>query len=98
LLQSEADGWNHLYLFKFVKGRPIIKQITKGPWEVTEVLGFTKDGKYVLYENTMTSPLERHVHALDWTNSKVDATGMKIKAIDVTPFIGTNKCSFEAFT
>ncbi len=96
LLQSEADGWNHLYLFKFVKGRPIIKQITKGPWEVTEVLGFTKDGKYVLYENTMASPLERHVHALDWANSKVDATGMKIKAIDLTPFIGTNKCSFEA--
>lgn len=96
LLQAEADGWNHLYLFKFAKGKPIIKQITKGPWEVTDVMGFTKDGKYLLYENTMASPLERHVHALDWAASKVDATGMKIKAIDLTPFIGTNKCSFEA--
>ena len=96
LLQTEADGWNHLYLFKFAKGKPVIKQITKGPWEVTEVLGFTKDGKYVLFENTMASPLERHVHALDWAKSKVDATGMKTKSIDLTPFIGTNKCSFEA--
>ena len=96
LLQTEADGWNHLYLFKFAKGKPVIKQITKGPWEVTEVLGFTKDGKYVLFENTMASPLERHVHALNWAMSKVDATGMKIKSIDLTPFIGTNKCSFEA--
>jgi dipeptidyl-peptidase-4 len=96
LLQTEADGWNHLYLFKFAKGKPVIKQITKGSWEVTEVLGFTKDGKYVLFENTMASPLERHVHALDWAKSKVDATGMKTKSIDLTPFIGTNKCSFEA--
>lgn len=95
LLQTEADGWNHLYLFKFAKGKPVIKQITKGPWEVTEVLGFTKDGKYVLFENTFTSPLERHVHALDWAMSKVDATGMKIKSMDLTPFTGTNKASFE---
>jgi dipeptidyl aminopeptidase/acylaminoacyl peptidase len=36
------------------------------------------------------------VHALNWAMSKVDANGMKIKSIDLTPFIGTNKCSFEA--
>lgn len=95
LLQSESDGWNHLYLFKFANKRPIIKQITKGNWEVTDVLGFTKDGKYLLFENTMASPLERHVHALDWAMSKVDATGMKIKSIDLTPSNGTNKCSFN---
>ena len=95
LLQSESDGWNHLYLFKFTNKRPIIKQITKGNWEVTDVLGFTKDGKYLLFENTMASPLERHLHALDWAMSKVDATGMKIKSIDLTPSNGTNKCSFN---
>ncbi len=96
LLQSESDGWNHLYLFKFVNKRPIIKQITKGNWEVTDVLGFTKDGKYLLFENTMASPLERHVHALDWEESKVTALGMSTKTIDLTPSNGTNKCSFNA--
>jgi dipeptidyl-peptidase-4 len=104
LLQTEADGWNHLYLFKFAKGKPVIKQITKGLWEVTEVLGFTKDGQYVLFENTFTSPLERHVHALDWANSKVNAQGMmtpiakgsKETMFNLTPFGGTNKCTFEA--
>ena len=104
LLQTEADGWNHLYLFKFAKGKPVIKQITKGPWEITEVLGFTKDGQFVLFENTFTSPLERHVHALDWANSKVNAQGMmtpiakgsKETMFNLTPFGGTNKCSFEA--
>ena len=96
LLQSESDGWNHLYLFKFANKRPIIKQITKGNWEVTDVLGFTKDGKYLLFENTMASPLERHVHALDWKESKVTATGMSAKIIDLTPSNGTNKCSFNA--
>ncbi|MFN4940683.1 MAG: DPP IV N-terminal domain-containing protein, partial [Bacteroidota bacterium] len=103
LLQTEADGWNHLYLFKFAKGKPVIKQITKGPWEITEVLGFTKDGQFVLFENTFTSPLERHVHALDWANSKVNAQGMgsqfantgKAAMLDLTPFTGTNKASFE---
>jgi dipeptidyl-peptidase-4 len=104
LLQSEADGWNHLYLFRFVKGKPVIRQITKGAWEVTEVLGFTNDGKYLLFENTMASPLERHVHAIDWAISKVNAQGMatpiakgsKETSFDLTPFAGTNKCSFEA--
>jgi dipeptidyl-peptidase-4 len=96
LLQSESDGWNHLYLFKFANKRPIIKQITKGNWEVTDILGFTKDGKYLLFENTMASPLERHVHALDWKESKVTATGMLTKSIDLTPSNGTNKCSFNA--
>lgn len=96
LLQSESDGWNHLYLFKFANNRPIIKQITKGNWEVTDVLGFTKDGKYVLFENTMASPLERHVHAMEWEKSKVTATGMSTKTMDLTPSNGTNKCVFHA--
>ncbi|MBM3438069.1 MAG: S9 family peptidase [Bacteroidetes bacterium] len=103
VLQTEADGWNHLYLFRFIKGKPVIRQITKGRWEVTEVLGFTKDGKYLLFENTMASPLERHVHALDWANSKVNAQGMatpiakgsKETTFELTPFAGTNKCSFN---
>ncbi|MEK0440445.1 MAG: hypothetical protein RLZZ504_1361, partial [Bacteroidota bacterium] len=103
VLQSEADGWNHLYLFRFVKGKLVIRQITKGNWEVTEVLGFTQDGKYLLFENTMASPLERRVHALDWANSKVNALGMatpiakgsKETTHDLTPFAGTNKCSYN---
>jgi len=104
VLQSEADGWNHLYLFRFVKGKPVIRQITKGNWEVTEVLGFTQEGKYLLFENTMASPLERRVHALDWANSKVNAQGMatpiakgsKETSYDLTPFAGTNKCNYNA--
>lgn len=60
ILQSEKDGFNHLYLYSMEKG--LINQITKGDWEVTELLGVDKNTVY--YLSAETSPLKRNLYSI----------------------------------
>ncbi len=62
LWQSRRDGFRHLYLYD--TGGKLLRQLTKGPWEVTEVLGFAAKNQQVLYSGTADSPLERHTYAV----------------------------------
>lgn len=48
--QSEADGYNHLYLYD-TTGKEL-RKLTGGEWVVTKVLGFSKDGNKVIFEGT----------------------------------------------
>ncbi len=56
--QSRRDGWNHLYLYNF-QGK-LQKQLTRGKWEVTRLIGKT-DKKELLIECTQSSPLNRDI-------------------------------------
>ncbi|MDX9758373.1 MAG: S9 family peptidase [Bacteroidota bacterium] len=60
---SERDGYNHLYLYDY-RGK-LLRQITAGRWEITEVLGMTSDEKTLYYLSTEVSPLERHLFRID---------------------------------
>ncbi len=71
---SERDGYNHLYLYS-AEGK-LVKQLTQGPWEVTDFLGFDKEEKYLFYISNEGSPIERQVYK---TNLK---SGQKIKLSD----------------
>jgi dipeptidyl-peptidase-4 len=51
--QSRRDGWNHLYLYN-INGS-LIKQLTKGNWEVTDVKGFDEKGSTLYYVSTEVS-------------------------------------------
>jgi dipeptidyl-peptidase-4 len=62
LWQSQRDGYNHLYLYN-TSGQ-LLRQLTKGNWLVTDVLGFTGNNREVLYAGTADSPLERHTYAV----------------------------------
>ena len=53
--QEGHTGYMHLYLYSIRRG--ILAQLTKGPWEVTDLLG--TDGKRVWYLSTERSPLRR---------------------------------------
>lgn len=66
--QSRIDGWNHLYLYD-TQGK-LLRQLTRGAWEVTTVLGFSPDGKTLYYQSTEISPLERNTYALDIASGK----------------------------
>ncbi|RYY95053.1 MAG: S9 family peptidase, partial [Chitinophagaceae bacterium] len=55
--QSNRDGFNHLYLYD-TSGR-LLKQLTKGDWEVTDVKGFDEKGEHLFYVGTAGSPLAR---------------------------------------
>jgi dipeptidyl-peptidase 4 len=66
--QSCRDGFNHLYLYN-IDGQ-MLKQITSGPWEVTNVLGFNSTEKSVIIETTQPSPTERHIYKVSLANGK----------------------------
>ncbi|KAA3623177.1 MAG: S9 family peptidase, partial [Bacteroidetes bacterium] len=59
---SEMDGWNHIYLYN-MNGKKE-RQITKGPWEVTEFYGLDEKRGLVYYQAAENSPLERQVYSM----------------------------------
>ena len=58
--QESHTGFMHLYLYSLRRG--ILGQVTRGDWEVTEVVGC--DGKRVWYLSTETSPLRRNLYSI----------------------------------
>ncbi|GAB2827672.1 S9 family peptidase [Ferruginibacter profundus] len=61
--QSNRDGWNHLYLYN--ADGTLIKQLTKGNWEVLEVKGFDAKGENLFYTATEESPITKNLYQLN---------------------------------
>ncbi|EON78877.1 Dipeptidyl peptidase IV [Lunatimonas lonarensis] len=61
---SERDGFKHIYHFD-MEGT-LIRQITAGPWEVTNLIGIDQKGKKIYFESTEASPLERHLYVINF--------------------------------
>jgi len=66
---SRQDGWNHLYLYDTESN--MIRQLTKGEWEVTSLDGFDKDCKNIFFTATIQSPIERHFYSLNLRSGKI---------------------------
>ncbi len=66
--ESRRDGWNQLYLYN-TKGK-LIRQITKGDWEVTSFLGFDKKGRNAFFLSTEQSPLNRNLYRVSLRGGK----------------------------
>ena len=60
LWSSERDGWNHLYVYN--RDGTVARQLTRGPWEVTRVMGVDERGGWVYFGATEEGPEERHVY------------------------------------
>ena len=60
--QSQRDGFMHLYLYN--TAGQLLRQLTQGPWVVTDALGFAGNGREIVYASTADGPLERHVYAV----------------------------------
>lgn len=69
IYQSQIDGYNHLYLYD-VNGK-LIKQLTKGKWVVTELLGTDSEDAKAFYISTTVNPLERHIYSVDLKIGKI---------------------------
>lgn len=67
---SEESGYNHIYLYN-MDGN-LVRQITKGDWEVTNYLGYDEDSEKIFYVSTEESPLQRHLYSIN-----IDGTGKK---------------------
>ncbi|TQD38535.1 S9 family peptidase [Haloflavibacter putidus] len=82
---SEKDGWNHIY--HYGKDGDLIKQITKGNWEVTNYYGFDPQTGRIHYQSTENGSINRDVFS-------IMASG-KNKA-QLTQRRGTNSADFSA--
>jgi dipeptidyl-peptidase 4 len=70
IIQSEKDGFNHLYLFD-MSGK-LVNQITKGNWDVVELKGIDEKTKTIFYIASETTATEKDIYSV-----KLDGSGKK---------------------
>jgi len=63
VITSEKDGYMHIYLYS-TEGE-LIKQLTKGEWDVTDLIGFDSKKKLVYYISAEVSPLDRDLYSVN---------------------------------
>lgn len=68
IMQSQRDGYNHLYLLDVNTGQT--RQLTKGKWVVQQLLGFNLKDKSVLYLSNESHPLHSCLYSLDLKGTK----------------------------
>ena len=81
---SENDGYRHIYQYQ-ING-VLVKQITKGNWDVTDFYGFDEKKQTVYYQSAETLPLQRDIYSVD----------LKGKRIRLTDGKGTHSASFNS--
>ena len=83
VMMSEKDGYNHLYLYTIAGN--LIKQITKGQFEITSFLGWDQKANVFYYASNEGSPLRTAIY-------KIDGKGKKTKLSTRT---GSNSAIFS---
>ncbi len=66
---SRRDGWAHFYLYN-TDGK-LIRQVTKGDWEITGFLGFDQANEKVFFMATEDSPLEQRAYFANLTTGEM---------------------------
>ncbi|MBL7912374.1 MAG: DPP IV N-terminal domain-containing protein [Bacteroidia bacterium] len=66
--QSRRDGYNHFYLYA-IDGK-LIKQLTKGNWEVKDDLGFDDKGENLFFHAAEQSPINQDVYMVNLKSGK----------------------------
>ncbi len=83
IMTSEQDGYNHIYLYD-IEGK-LVRQLTSGPWDVTDVYGYDPKNKKVFYQSAEESPLNRDIYYVD----------LKGKRNKISNRTGTNSAVFS---
>lgn len=66
---SRRDGWFHLY--KYNTSGQLLGQITKGDWEITDIIGFDQNEECLFIEATKESYLERNLYRVEINRGKI---------------------------
>ncbi|WP_342773989.1 S9 family peptidase [Muriicola soli] len=82
---SEKSGFNHIYLYN--PDGSLKKQLTEGPWEVTNYYGYDPGSKSIFYRSTENGSIVRDVY-------KIGINGRNKKRL--TEMEGTNSATFSA--
>ena len=75
IMQSQKDGYNHLYLFTDGKQ---VKQLTHGNWVVMDMLGFDEKGHNIFFTANAENPIQKNVYRVNvdgGTMARVDEGG-----------------------
>jgi len=84
ILNSERDGYFHLYHYNFKSGQ--IKPITTGDYDISSFMGFDEKQQRLYYTSYEESSIQRHVYSI-----KLDGT--KKQKLSTQP--GTNRATFS---
>ena len=84
---TERDGWDHLYLYN--TNGDLLKQVTKGEWEVIDFNGFSDDGKEIFITTTKESPLNKNLYSVSLEDGEMT---------NITPIEGTHNISISSST
>lgn len=84
IFSSEKSGYRHAYIYDY-KGN-LIKQLTQGDWEITEISGVDEHGGWMYFYGKKESPLEQHIY-------RVKLDGTRLEKISQEP--GWHKSLFS---
>lgn len=73
ILQSRRDGYNHIYLYKLPAegAAQLSAQLTKGPWEVLSVQGFSKAMKSIIFTSNELHPLRQSLFSVTENGKRI---------------------------
>jgi len=83
-LMSERDGFSHIYLYN-MQGK-MESQVTKGNFDVTELMGCDVKNKLIYYTSAEPTPYQREVYCIKW-----DGSGKKKLSVNT----GSNSAKFS---
>lgn len=96
VLTNWGDGHNHIYLYKYDQGKPdstsatLVKQLTKGDFEVGEVYRVDSARKEVYYASNENSPLDLEVWKVSFDGERTQlTTGPGSHSADFSPVGGS---------
>lgn len=82
LRTSEESGYRHIYQLNFDGS---VKQITTGPWDVIDFLGFDESSKQIYFSSAEKGAIHKSIYS-------VETSGENKR--DLTPKIGYNEAEF----
>jgi len=68
IITGEKDGFNHIYLYSYVDKKTT--QITKGQWEVINIIDVDDFNKKIYYKSTESGPMNEDIYCINF-----DGTG-----------------------
>jgi dipeptidyl-peptidase-4 len=86
LFTSEKDGYQHLYLHD-MDGKQV-RQLTKGPWEISAINGFNSKTGFVYFTSTESSALQRHLYRVNLKGSgkqRISEAGNGTDVVNLSP-------------
>ena len=83
---SEKDGYQHLYLHD-MNGKQV-RQLTKGPWEISQINGFDPKTGFVYFTSTEGSAMQRHLYRVNLKGSgkkRISEVDNGIDVVNMSP-------------